>query len=281
MTPFETSILSVGERSGSSATVLDRLADFLEQEQNIRERIRTAMMYPLVVLGLAIVVAGVMLGVMLPNFRELLNEIGHKELPGLTRAVLAVGGFLTRWGWLLFLGLGLSIWTLFRRIRSNEAWKVAANRCLFRLPVIGQAMMSLVNLRFARSLALLTRGGVPITEGLNLAAEATGSPWIVQEMTREVVAVREGGTVGDAVSRIPPLAGSLPGWIRAGEASGDMVNLLENASERFERNWEKTVTRSLNLLEPVMILLVGVFVLIMALAILLPILSLNSSMQSP
>jgi len=279
VTAFETSVIEVGERSGSLGSTLHRLADFLEQDLAIRDRITTAMAYPIFVLGMALLVAIIMLGVMLPRFRTLLLEL-KVDLPWLTEAVLAVGWFAVHFGWIILLVLGIGGWFLFRRMAEDTSLKIKRDRLMHKLPLLGPAFESLVNLRFSRTLALLLEGGVPVTESLKLASEASGSPWIAAEMEPEIERVKEGGSIAESIARIPMLQSSLPGWIRAGEASGDLVNLLGNAAQRYERNWDKTVTRSLNLIEPILIMCVGTFVLIIALAILLPVLSMNQALRT-
>lgn len=276
VTRFEHSVIEVGERAGTLDGALDKLADFLEREQAIRERVRAAMVYPAVVFGFAILVAIAVLGIMLPNFERLLGKM-NVELPWITRAVLSFGEIMRIAGPILLIGgalLGLWFW---RNWKTSGTKRASVNRKLFKLPLIGGALEALANLRFARTLGLLLRGGVSVTEGVSLAGKASGSPWVAELAEQESVAVAGGSNLADAIARIPPLAGSLPGWVRAGEASGDLPRLLDCAAERYERTWDRKVSKILDLLQPTLILFVGGFVLLVALAILLPVLSLNQS----
>lgn len=276
VTAFEIAVIQVGERAGTLDVVLDRLSGFLEQEQIIRERIQTALTYPAFVLILALFVAVAVLGIMLPNFQGLLEKM-NVELPLLTKVVLALGEFMSRFGLILAIVIGGGIYWFVRSFRRNLGFRISADRRLFQIPIVGKAYESLINFRFSRTFALLLQGGVPVTESLVLSARASGSAWTEEEVTREAETVAGGDALADALGRVPPLAGGLPGWVRAGEASGDLPHLLESAAERYERAWERQVSRTLNLIEPILILVVGVFVLLVALAILLPILSLNQS----
>ena len=146
------------------------------------------------------------------------------------------------------------------------------------MPLWGRGYRILVNLRFARTLAMVLRGGVSVIDGLVLAGRATGSPWVEELAEAEARAVRHGGRRSDSVGRIPPLAGSLPGWIRAGEASGGLPRLMESAGDRCQAHWQRFAGRCLGILEPALILVIGAFVLLIASAILLPIVTLSRAL---
>lgn len=274
ITLFETALLETGERTGALDAALVRLADFLEEEDSIRERIRTAMIYPAFIILLALVVSVLLLGVMMPNFEKLLGEM-QLDLPPITRVMLGLGGFLARFGWVVLAGLGLLAWMAWRGFTGSALWQARWARAQFGLPVWGKVTTALVNLRFSRTLALLLQGGVPLEEGLPLAGRSTGNTWVETGIETEAEKLRQGSSLADAVRRVPALSGALPGWIRAGEASGDLPELLESAARRFQRDWEKRMTRALSLLEPIVILVVGLFVLLVAMAVLQPILSMN------
>jgi len=149
------------------------------------------------------------------------------------------------------------------------------DRWLFRLPVLGRGYLLLANLRCARTLAILLRGGVGLVDALPLAGRATGSAWIARLAAEEAEAVRHGSSLADAIRRIPPLAEVLPAWIQAGEASGALDRLLDTAGSAMQHRWDRFVTRTLSWLEPALIFAVGGFVLLVVLSVLLPIISLN------
>lgn len=275
---FESSILDVGERTGALPMVLDRVSDFLEEEDTIREKIQTALIYPGFILGMALVVAVVLLGVMMPNFQKLLGEM-NIDLPPLTELVLGLGKFFSTFGIPLLGLLALGAWFLVRRYRQHPTVRRKWQRHLLRLPLLGKTVEALINLRFARTLSLLLGGGVQLSEALPLAGRATGNDWVSELVEQEAEKVRQGSSLADAISRVEPLSASLPGWIRAGEESGQLQDLLERAAARYHRAWDKRVNRLLSLLEPIIILVVGLFVLIVAMAVLQPILSMNDSIS--
>lgn len=278
VTPFELAVIEVGERAGTLDAVLDRLAGYLEEQQRLKERIQTAMIYPAIVLALAVVVAILMLGVMIPRVAQLLRDTGV-VLPLLTRVTLAAGRLALPVAVPVAAVLAVGWFVIRRQMEQDADYRILWDRRWFRLPVVGRGYTVLVNLRFARTLAVLLGGGVPLVDGIGLAGRASGSPWVGRLALGAADAVRHGRSLADAIRMIPPLGGSLPGWIQAGEASGKIEGLLEHAAVRYQQEWDRLITRSLGVLEPVLILAVGGFVLLVALSILLPILSLNRSLM--
>ena len=278
VTPFERAVIQTGERAGCLEEVLDRLAGFLEEERGLRDRLVSALIYPAVILGLSIAVGMAMLLFMLPSFRDLLMESGI-DMPWITRAVMATAGVAA---WILPLVVvalaGLGMW-IRRRWKESSEFRVRLDRRLHAIPFFRSFYTVLVSLRFTRTLSMLLNSRLPLLEALAQSARASGSPWVAALMEQETEAVRHGTSLSDAVSRVPPLAGTLPGWIRAGEASGDLSGMLEHAAARLQQVWERRITRSMTLIESGLIILVGLGVFLLAISIILPILSLNQALQ--
>jgi general secretion pathway protein F len=273
--PYEQAIVAVGERSGALAEILQRLALFIEEQQRLRERVQSALIYPAIVLSFALVMAVVMLGFVIPSAARLLLEETHLTLPLLTRIMMRLGGVLA---WALpaaLIACALLAWTARRRWRRDAAFRSGLDRIFFRLPVVGRSYLLLANLRFARAFAILLRGGVPVVESLDLAGVASGSPWVAEGVRREAEAVRHGSSLVDAIRRVPPLADALGGWVQAGEAGSAVIKLLETAADSLQYRWNRYITRALSLLEPALIALIGAFVLVVVLAVLLPLTQLN------
>ncbi len=273
--PFELAILNVAERSATLEVMLPRLADFLESQQSLRERIRTALVYPAMVLVLGIGSAAVMLGVLVPMIARTLDD-GRIAMPGLTRFALLLGRGVTHGAvWLVLLLAGILVAVALRRIRTDPGARCRWDSFLFRCPLVGRGYTLLVNVRFARTLSILISGDIPLIEGLAMAGQATGSAWVTRLARAEAERVEHGKRLSDAVGAIPPLAETLPGWIRTGEAGGGLASILENAGTRYQEHWTRYVERKLRWLEPLLILFVGGFVLLIALAALLPVFSMT------
>ncbi|OGV65400.1 MAG: hypothetical protein A2283_01575 [Lentisphaerae bacterium RIFOXYA12_FULL_48_11] len=273
---FESAIIQAAERSATVDVMLERLASFLEEQEKLRERVTSALLYPSIVLTLGICVAMVMLGVLIPRAREIITG-NNLPMPFLTNFMIAFGSAVVRWGW-VFVALVFAGVCLFRRklnadIDFHQLW----DRRLFYFPIIGKGRTILANLRFSKTMAMLLRGGVSLIEALMLSGRATGSIWVSKLAETAAESIRHGGNLSDSIRKIPPLSSSLPGWLRVGEASGNIDRLLDSASNRFQSQWDRYISTWMALLEPLLILLVGGFVLLVTLSVLLPIISLTQA----
>ena len=276
VTEYEQSVLLAGEESATMAEVLDRLAGYLEEQERLKERIRSALIYPSIVVVLGVIVAGIMLWVLVPRAKELLLDSGQ-PLPSLTRWMIALAnGFIT---WLpMLIIIAILVAFLFRfQMNRNEQFRRRWDRLMFAWPVWGKGYVMLVCMRFARTLAMLMHGGVSLIDSVRLAGKATGSCWVNSLVDEQVDAVRDGARLSQAIATIPPLAGTLPGWIQIGEESGNVGGMMEHAGARYEERWERFLERALELLAPVLMLLIGGFVLLVTLSLLLPIIAITRS----
>ncbi len=275
ISPFEAATIDVAERTASLETVLEQLAVFIEAQDLLRQRLQRAMIYPSLVLALGGVVAVVMLGVLLPRTQQMIG--GTTALPALTRGMLWLADAFFPWG-VLFAAAGLLATVAWWRHAVRDAeWRVRYDRRFYRLPLVGKGYSSLVSSRFARTLGILVRSGVSLVEGVPLAARATGSAWCERLALMASDKIRHGGTLEAAVRAMPPLADALPGWIGVGEAGGDLARLLEHAADRCDRRFEHFLAKTLALLEPLLLLIIGAFVLLITLAVMLPVFSLTDA----
>ncbi|MCX7817781.1 MAG: type II secretion system F family protein [Kiritimatiellae bacterium] len=274
VTVLESSLLHAGQRAGEIATTFTKLADLLDEESMIRDRVRSALLYPAMVSGVALFIAAGVFLFLLPAFARMFEE-SRVALPPLTRAVIAAGRFSTVGAVPAFLVLGGTVWWIRQRCRRSVGCRLAIERLMSRLPLMGPAREALVALRFARTLGLLLRGGIPMIEALGLAAAVCGSARVVAEMPAQVERVRHGGRLSEAIRSIEPLRRMLAAWVEAGEQSGDLPAMLEIAAARCEQAWHRRLSRGLTLIEPALILVLGSLVFLLALAILQPILALH------
>jgi len=278
VTSFEAALLQAGERSGSLDGVVAEMAEFLEEQQRVNERGQTAFIYPAIIVGLAVVVAVVAMGYMIPAMAALLEE-ARVELPWVTRCLIGAGHLVSRAGVPLLLLAGVACWLVRRRLKSRQASRLAVDRWLLTAPIVRNVLIPLVSLRFAQTLATLLRGGVSVVEGVAMAGHATGNRWLASVVEQEAAGLRHGEAVSSVLRRLPVLGEGLPGWVRAGEASGNLNDMLESAAARYRQRWEQSLARLLAILEPALILLVAGFVLVVSLGILLPLLRINQTLQ--
>jgi general secretion pathway protein F len=275
ISPFEAATIDVAERTASMEKVLDQLAVFIEVQEQLRERVQRALIYPSLVLGLGVAVAVVMLGVLVPRTQQMIGSAA--SLPALTSAMLLLGRILFPWGLALVPAIVLLVAGWRRRVLGDDEKRVSFNRRFFALPLVGTGYRYLVSTRFARTLGILVHSGVTLVEGVPLAGRATGSAWCERLSVKASEAIRHGQTLEAAVRAIPPFADTLPGWIAVGEASGDLSGMLEHAAERCDRRFENFLSKTLALIEPLLLLVIGAFVLLVTLAVMLPVFSLTDA----
>jgi len=276
VTPFEQAVVQVGERAATLEIILERLADFLEEQERLHDKVQTALIYPLIILSVAVAIAVMMFGIMIPRVAALLAET-NMELPALTRGVMAFSHWVMPVLFLLLVvGAGIGI---FYRHKADGQGIALSQRILLRLPFVRRAYTALVSLRFARTLAVLLEGGVSLVEGILLSGKATGNTEIANQTERAAELIQQGESLANAIRTVDGLNPSLAGWIQAGETGGRLAPLLENAADRYQQQWDKSVARGLSLLEPLLILGVWGLVFVIALAILLPVMSLNNALM--
>lgn len=272
--PLETAVMEVGERTGGMDAALGRLAGFLEEQTRLREKYLSALLYPAVVGGLAVVLGGSVMAFMLPRMEALLTETGM-PVPLLTRAVFGGGRVL---GALLLAGAAVAAagwaWARRRAGADGEAarrWETRVNR----IPVAGSMRREAAALRFTQTLALLLERGVGLLEGLPLAAKASGSAVMEAEAARETEELARGKPLAEVIRGIASLPESLAAWIQAGQSGGNLAGLLGHAAKRMQEQWERRTARSTTLLEIGTTVGIGLFVGLLALAVLLPVLQMN------
>lgn len=275
----EKAVIAAGERAAVMEQVLERLAEFMEEQQRLRETILTALIYPAILFVVAIGMAVGLLGFAVPRLGRLMMDQTHVAIPLLTRMMIQAGHFVAVWGIPILAIIATAVAYGWHRLHRDPARLREANRRCFQLPVIGRGYAILINLRFSRTLSLLLRGGVPLIDSMVLAGQSTGSSWIGERVAHEAEAVRHGTSLAEALRRIPPFAASLAGWVQVGETGGSLDRMIENAGKRFQQQWDRYLARRLTFLEPALIILIGGFVLLVVLAILLPIVALNQSLM--
>lgn len=274
---FESAVIESGERSGRLADVLTEVADYLEDINRVQQTLKTASIYPAVILALSLVVTVGVLGFLVPQLAGMFEE-SNIEMPAITRIVVALGDWfmpvILPAMVVLFLG-GVTGW---RKMMANNASRASLEEKVSMLPFVGRGFMLLVTTRFARTCSLLLRGGMPMVETVELAGRATGSVWLSGILSRKAEDIRHGESLSHAMAQVPVINQTLSSWVKAGEAAGDIPGLFNHAAERYRQLWSSYIQRAVTIIEPAMIILVAVFVLIIALAILLPILSIDQGL---
>jgi general secretion pathway protein F len=267
------SMVAAGEASGALDTILDRLADFLEEQEAIRSRVTTAMAYPLL---MAIVGSGVMLFLLtfvIPKITTVFAD-NKAALPLITIVLLKVSTILRKGWWLLLIGATAAV-VIYKKLMQGAAFHLKRDSFLLQLPLFGPLMQKLLLARFARILGLLLSSGVPVIKAMEITGEAVVNRAYRLFLGEAKAELMEGGKLSATLSRsqlFPPL---LIHMIGIGEQSGTLDAMLSKAGTAFEREFDTATTRFMALLEPVMVLTMGLAVGFVVIAVLLPIFQLN------
>ena len=275
--PFYVNTVRAGEVSGVLDTALNYLADFLERELDLVQKVRTAATYPLIVLGFTMMVAVAAVAFILPMFVRVFASF-RIALPAVTVVMLRASQILRGGWWLILAALGAAAigGALARR---TERGQYLMDAFFLRAPILGPIVLRLAFSRFGRSMAVVIRSGVPLLEGLTAVADALGNRVVGAAVQAARERMRVGMSMAEALARSPLIPAMVVQMVRVGEESGAMEEVLNKVADYYEREVDNTVKRFASVVEPVLISAVGGVVLVVALAVLLPIWSLIGNIQ--
>lgn len=261
-------MVRAGEIGGVLEAVLNRLADYMEKRQAIISKVRSAMMYPIVVLCLATVIVGIILIVIMPRFESIFNDMGAK-LPGLTQALVNISHILTDYFLFVIAGI-IVIVVILIRINKTREGKYVFDRIKLKIPVFGDLLRKTAIVRFAGTLSTLITAGVPILQAIDIVRETSGNEVISRAMEKVYQSVKEGETIHEplrAANVFPPLVIHM---VAVGEETGAIDQMLTKVAEAYEREVEDTVDALTSILEPLLMVFLGVIIGIIVIALYLP-----------
>ncbi|MBT9488694.1 MAG: type II secretion system F family protein [Rubrivivax sp.] len=273
--PFYIAMIRVGEMTGRLTEAFLRLAEHLEFELDVRQRVKQALRYPMLVVG-AIVVAMVVINLfVIPTFATVFA--GFKaELPLATQILLGVSGFTLRWWPLLLATAVAAVWGL-RVWLATPAGRYTWDKAKLRLPIAGPIVMKATLARFARSFAMASKSGVPITRTMTVVAQTVDNAYIGQRIEQ----MREGVERGESLSRCAAAAGVFTPvvlqMIAVGEETGELDTLLVEIAEMYERETDYAIKGLSASIEPILLTVIGAMVLVLALGVFLPLWNLGQA----
>ncbi|MGH8362265.1 MAG: type II secretion system inner membrane protein GspF [Gammaproteobacteria bacterium] len=265
--------VAAGEHTGHLDGVLERLADYAENRQLLRQRMLLAMIYPALLTVVAIVVVAGLMAYVVPRVTEVYTHTGQ-TLPFLTIALIAVSHFLRDYGIWVIVALVIAFFVWRRMLRKPEVRR-RWDRNKLRLPLFGRLVRGINTAQFTRTLSILAGSGVPVLEALRIAGEVVVNLPMREAVEEAAARVREGASINQSLAKsglFPPMAVHL---IASGEASGKLDSMLERAAISQERELETLTGTMLGIMEPGLILVMGLIVLLIVLGILLPIFDLD------
>ena len=250
-------MVKAGEIGGMLDGVLLRIADQLEKEAELRRKVKSAMIYPLFVMGFALLTLTFLLIFIVPIFGRMFEDLGG-TLPLPTRIVMGVSDILTSlWGILVYLGMGVALF-LFLRWKKSERGRKVWGRVSLRIPAkIGEVIQKVALARFARTLGTLSAAGVPILQSLEITATSSGN-WVVERaLLKSRDAIREGIPIYKPLESEPVFPPMVTRMIAVGEETGDIDGMLQKIAEFYESEVDATVKALTSIIEPLMIVVVG------------------------
>lgn len=265
--------VAAGEHTGHLDGVLERLADYAENRQQLRQKLSLAMIYPVLLTVMAACIVTGLLVYVVPQVVQVFEHTGQ-QLPILTRGLIALSKFVRAYGIALLIVIALGAYTVRRMLKKQDVQR-RWHQTLLRLPLFGRLTRGVNTARFTRTLSILAGSGVPVLEALRIAGEVVANVPMREAVDESARRVREGASISQSLARsrlFPPLVVHL---IASGESSGELDTMLERAAVNQERELETLISTMLGIMEPLLILVMGLVVLLIVLAILLPIFDLN------
>jgi len=266
-------MVRAGESAGFLGTVMERLAEYTENRQYTQQKLKMAMVYPIILLCVAVGVISLLMIFVVP---QLVGLFAHTkaQLPALTRMLIGASHFFSHYLWIAVLLAVALVWGA-RRLLRHPARRRAWHRLLLKVPFISGLLTAMDTARFASTLSILTSSGVPLLEGLRIAGEVLTNIELREASKQVAIAVQEGGSLNRALAQTGVFPPMMVHMVASGEASGELEAMLARSALNQERELEMTLGSLMAIMEPLMVIIMAFVVGTIVLAILLPIIQMN------
>jgi type IV pilus assembly protein PilC len=251
-----TNMIEAGETGGILDVILQRLATYVEKAVRLRAAVKSALIYPVAVVGIAVLIVGALLKWVVPIFANLFNGLGV-TLPLPTRMVMGLSAFVQGFWWVVIV-VGVGLVFGIKQIRKHPRGKYYFDKALLKVPVIGSLLRKIAVGRFTRTLGTLITSGVPILEGLAITARTSGNAVLEEALMKVRKAIEEGRTIVDPLRECGVFPNMVTQMIGVGEATGAMDNMLQKIADFYEEEVDAATKDMLALLEPAIIGLLGI-----------------------
>lgn len=269
------SMVQAGEVSGTLDKVLMRLAEFSEQEAEIRSKVKSAMIYPLFLLLAGIATVFILLTFVMPRLMSLFSDLGT-QLPTITQILLRISHFCQSY-WIVMLGAVLAFVIWLRSAGLSASQKKAIDRMILKLPLIGRLAEKAETARFLRSLELLYEGGIPLFQAVAVAGKTISNSVMREEMEKVPARLEGGSTLAKSLEEVPYLTAFVTNMVSVGEESGQLTVAVRETAAFYESETNQFIKIATALIEPIMILGIGIVIGFIIIAMLLPIFDISTS----
>lgn len=267
--PIYVHMVRAGEASGALDQILFRLAEFLEKQQALRNKVTNAMLYPIIMLVIGTIILFFLITFVVPKITQVFAQ-QKQALPWPTVALMSISEFMADY-WMVLLGLALGGTYLIRRFTHTARGRMAADRLTLRLPLIGEVARMVSISRLTSTLATMLASGVQLLDALDVSKRVMNNHVLEETVESARQNIREGETIADPLKRSGEFPALVTHMIAVGEKSGEMEEMLRRVSQIYDSEVERVIARLTSLMEPIMILVMGAIVLFIVVAILLPI----------
>jgi type IV pilus assembly protein PilC len=276
-----TNMVRAGEAGGVLDTILLRLAEFKEKSIKLRNRVKSAMIYPVVVIGLASVILGFIIMFVIPKFEEIFKEIGSKglKLPALTVFMQDFSKWLTKgYGWAVLLALGPILYATYRFIRGTAGGRKVIDRFKLRAPIVGMIVRKTLVARFSRTFGTLISSGVPILEALSIVRGAIDNVIVQGAIDKVRESIREGEGIAAPLGASGVFDDIVVNMVDVGEETGELDKMLIKVADNYDEDVDNAVNGLVSILQPLLIVLLGGAVFVIVLSVFLPMLQLINTL---
>jgi general secretion pathway protein F len=270
-------MIRAGEASGALDQVLNRLANFMEAQARLRSKVMSAMLYPAIMVGVAGIILVILFVVVIPRITKIFTQV-KAELPIQTKLLILIADVVTNWWFILFPAIFGSLY-LFLRWKKSTKGRTIWDRFVLSAPIFGTVVRMIAVARFARTLATLLRSGVPVLNALDIVKEVLNNTRLADVVNEARDAIREGESIATPLRRSKEFPPIVVHMVAIGEKSGQLEEMLENVADNYDFQVDQKVEGLTTLIEPIMIVGMGVGIAFVVFAVLMPILQLSQHVR--
>jgi type IV pilus assembly protein PilC len=272
-------MINAGEAGGVLDLILARLADFMEKAQKLKKKVIGAMIYPIVVISIAVAIVSMIMIFVIPKFEDIFKDFGTK-LPAITQVLLTVSRwFANQYGWAYILAFPIVVTLLLKLAKMSEGGKYAVDAIKLKIPILGGILGKTAIARFTRTLGTLISAGVPILDAINITKETCGNEVYSRALGKVHDAIREGESMADPLRATKVCDAIVVNMVDVGEETGDLDKMLIKIADNYDNDVDVLVGSLISILEPVMVVILGVIVGFIVIALFAPMISLISAVS--
>jgi type IV pilus assembly protein PilC len=274
-------MINAGEAGGVLDLILARLADFMEKAAKLKKKVIGAMIYPIVVITIAIGIVAVIMIFVIPKFKQIFHDF-HLKLPGVTELLLSISTFFAeQYGWLYLILSPIVIVLFLKLVRMSETGRYVVDLIKLKIPILGMILAKTGIARFTRTLGTLISAGVPILDAINITKETSGNEVYARALVKVHDAIREGDSMAQPLKSTKICDAIVVNMIDVGEETGDLDKMLLKVADNYDSDVDVLVGSLISILEPVMVVVLGVIVGFIVIALFMPMITLIEGISGP